>query len=159
MPNLYDELLVAWHGIWNRRWLALAVAWVVCILGWLALSFIPNSYESKARVFVQTQSVLQNKIGISPIEQQKNLDSIRQTLTSADNLEKVVRGTDLAGTVASERDITGRVNMLRDKIKVVAEQDNLFSITATMSDSSLSDRKSTRLNSSHLKLSRMPSSA
>ena len=90
MPSLYDEMLIALHGVWNRRWLALAVAWGVCVLGWLAVSFIPNVYESKARVFVQTQSVLQNKIGITADEQQKNLDAIRQTLASAVNLEKVV---------------------------------------------------------------------
>lgn len=145
MPSLYDEMLIALHGVWNRRWLALAVAWGVCVLGWLAVSFIPNVYESKARVFVQTQSVLQNKIGITADEQQKNLDAIRQTLASAVNLEKVVRGTDLAGTVASEKEVTGKVNMLREKIKVVAQQDNLFEITAEMSDGSLSDRGNARV--------------
>lgn len=145
MPSLYDELLIALHGVWNRRWLALAIAWCVCVLGWLVVALIPNSYESHARVFVETRSILQNKIGITPEEQQKNLDSIRQTLTSAVNLEKVVRGTDLAGSVASERDVAGRVAMLQQKIKIVAEQDNLFQITAAMSDSSISDRANARL--------------
>lgn len=139
MPSLYDEFLIALHGVWNRRWLALGVAWGVCVLGWLAVAMIPNSYESKARVFVQTRSILQNKIGITPDEQQKNLNNIQQTLASAVNLEKVVRGTDLAGTVASDRDVAGRVGMLAKKIKVVAQQDNLFEITASMSDSSMSD--------------------
>jgi polysaccharide biosynthesis transport protein len=146
MPSsLYDELLIALHGVWNRRWLALAVAWGVCVLGWLAVSLIPNTYESKARVFVQTQSFLQDKVGITPQDQQKNLDSIRQTLASAANLEKVVRGTDLAGTVANDRDIAGKVGMLRDKIKIVSDQDNLISISASMSDTSLSDRTNARV--------------
>lgn len=146
MNSLYDELLIALHGVWNRRWLALGVAWGVCALGWLAVSLIPNSYESKAKVYVQTRSVLQDKIGITPQEQQKNLDAIRQTLASAANLEKVVRGTDLAGTVASEKDVIGRANSLRDKIKVVSTQDNLFEITATFSDSSLSDRAKAKIS-------------
>lgn len=146
MPSLYDEFLIALHGVWNRRWLALGVAWGVCVLGWLAVAMIPNSYESKARVFVQTRSILQNKIGITPDEQQKNLNNIQQTLASAVNLEKVVRGTDLAGTVASDRDVAGRVGMLAKKIKVVAQQDNLFEITASMSDSSMSDRANARLS-------------
>lgn len=147
MPSsLYDELLIALHGVWNRRWIALAVAWGVCVAGWLAVAMIPNSYESKARVFVSTQSYLQDKVGISAQEQQKNLDAMRQTLASAANLEKVVRGTDLAGTVASERDVAGRVTMLREKIKVVADQDNLLSISATLSDSSMSDRMNARIS-------------
>jgi uncharacterized protein involved in exopolysaccharide biosynthesis len=38
--------------VWNRRWLALAVAWAVCLLGWLVVAMIPNTYESRARIFV-----------------------------------------------------------------------------------------------------------
>lgn len=145
MTSLYDELLIALHGVWHRRWLALGVAWAVCALGWLAVSLIPNRYESKARVYVATQSVIQDKVGISPVEQQKNLDALQQTLASAANLEKVVRGTDLAGTVANERDLAARVGMLRDRIKVVSSQDNLFEITTTMADSANSDRTNARL--------------
>lgn len=145
MPSLYDELLIALHGIWNRRWLALGVAWAVCALGWLVVSLIPNSYESKARVYVATQSVIQDKVGISPIEQQKNLDGLRQTLTSAENLEKVVRGTDLAGTVASDADIAARVASLRKRITIVSSEDNMFEITTAMADSSASDRMNARL--------------
>ncbi|MGD9809925.1 MAG: XrtA system polysaccharide chain length determinant [Sphingobium sp.] len=145
MPSLYDELLIALHGVWNRRWLALAVAWAVCALGWLGVSLVPNSYESKARVYVATQSVIQDKVGISPVEQQKNLDGLRQTLASAVNLEKVVRGTDLAGTVSNDRDVAARAAALRERIKIVSSQDNLFEITTTMADSGNSDRTNARL--------------
>ena len=145
MPSLYDELLIALHGVWNRRWLALGVAWAVCALGWLAVSLIPNAYESKARVYVATQSVIQDKAGISPIEQQKNLDGLRQTLTSVVNLEKVVRGTDLAGTVATDQDVAARVGMLQKNIAILSTEDNLFEITTTMSDSSASDRANAQL--------------
>ncbi|WP_336966345.1 XrtA system polysaccharide chain length determinant [Sphingobium aquiterrae] len=139
MSGLFDELLIALHGVWNRRWLALAVAWGICMLGWLVVALIPNTYESRARVYVQTQSILPGKIGITPVEQQQQMDRVRQTLASVDNLEKVVRGTDLAQTVASDRDIAGRAASLREHIKVVAQQDNLFEISTTFSDSSLSE--------------------
>ena len=46
MNLLIEELRAALWSVWNRRWLALAVAWGVCLLGWLGLAFIPNSYES-----------------------------------------------------------------------------------------------------------------
>ena len=49
MNGLYDELRIAVHSVWNRRWLALAIAWGVCLLGWLVVSLIPASYESSAR--------------------------------------------------------------------------------------------------------------
>ena len=31
MNNLYDELRIAIHGIWHRRWLALGVAWATLV--------------------------------------------------------------------------------------------------------------------------------
>ena len=145
MSSVYDELLIALHGIWNRRWLALGVAWLVCVLGWFAVSLIPNTYESKARVYVATQSVIQDKAGISPVEQQKNLDALRQTLTGAVNLEKVVRGTDLAASVTNERDVAARVAVLREKITVVSTPENLFEITTSIADRSVPDRVNARL--------------
>ena len=33
MNGIYDEVRIALHAIWTRRWLALAVAWGVCVLG------------------------------------------------------------------------------------------------------------------------------
>ncbi len=131
MNGLYDELRIALHGIWQRRWLALAVAWGVCVLGWLFVSQIPNSYMSRARISVQMQSILPSKIGITADEQSKDIDRVRQTLTSAMNLAKVVRGTDLAATIATERDVADRVASLQAAIKVTAQQDNLFEITAS----------------------------
>ena len=128
---MYDELRLALHSVWTRRWLALAVAWGVCVLGWLVVSQIPSRYESRARVFVQMQQLLPASMAAAPQDGQGGVDRIRQTLVSAVNLEKVVRGTDLANTVASDRDIADRVAGLAQNIKVVAQQDNLFEITTT----------------------------
>lgn len=137
MNGLYDELRVAIHSIWQRRWLALAGAWAIAILGWLVVSQLPNRYEAKARVFVQMGQVLSAKVGINAQEQQNDVDTIRQTLTSAVNLEKVVRGTDLANTVAGPQDIADRVAGLQTAIKIVAQQNNLFEITASASSPKL----------------------
>ncbi|MBB4642109.1 XrtA system polysaccharide chain length determinant [Rhizorhapis suberifaciens] len=145
MNNIYDEILIAAHSVWNRRWLALGMAWAICAVGWLVVAIIPNSYESRARIFVQMQSILPGKMGITPMEQQKDVDRVRQTLTSAVNLEKVVRGTDLSLSVASPRDMAGKVEMLRTNIKVVAQQDNLFEITAISSDSGMSDAANAKM--------------
>jgi len=53
MNSVFDDLRASLQGIWNRRWLALGVAWVVCLIGWVVVAMIPNSYESSARIFVQ----------------------------------------------------------------------------------------------------------
>ncbi|WP_242139064.1 XrtA system polysaccharide chain length determinant [Sphingomonas sp. TREG-RG-20F-R18-01] len=131
MNGLFDELRLAAYAIWTRRWIALGLAWGVALLGWLVVAQIPNTYESRARVFVQMQTVLPNAVGITAADQQKDVDTIRQTLTSATSLTKVVRGTDLAKTVKTDRDLTDRVAGLQKAIKITAQQDNLFEIVAT----------------------------
>src|SRR3954468_3433032 len=97
MDGLYDQLRLALHQVWRRRWLAMAVAWGVCVLGWLVIALIPSSYEAKARLFVQMQSILPNQIGITADERNNQLLRLKQTLTSNENLLRVVRTTVLTG--------------------------------------------------------------
>lgn len=131
MNGLFNELRLVAYAIWMRRWIALAIAWGVALLGWLVVAQIPNVYESRARVFVQLQTVLPSAVGITVADQQKDVDTIRQTLTSATSLAKVVRGTDLAATVRTDRDLAERVAGLQKAIKITAQQDNLFEIVAS----------------------------
>src|ERR671916_263425 len=66
MDGLYEQFRIALHQIWRRRWMAMAVAWGVAVLGWLVIALIPNSYEAKARLFVQMQSILPTQVGAQP---------------------------------------------------------------------------------------------
>ncbi|MET3723409.1 XrtA system polysaccharide chain length determinant [Sphingomonas trueperi] len=134
MGGLFDEVRSAIHAVWMRRTLALAIAWVVCVVGWAAVSRIPDSYESKARVLVELRQVLPNDGGVAAAGQQQDIDRIRQTLTSSVNLEKVVRGTDLAKTISKPADLAARIAGLQKAIKLTAQQDNLFEIAVTGAD-------------------------
>lgn len=145
MDGLYEQLRIAIHQVWRRRWLALGVAWGLCLAGWLAVALIPNTYESKARVSVDMQSMLPAQIGISAADRQGDLLRVKQTLTSTGNLEKVVRRTELNLLVASERDLAAQVADLRKSITVTAQQDNLFEITATASISGFSNAQNAKL--------------
>jgi len=142
---IYDELQIALHSVWRRRWLALGVAWGVALLGWLIVSLIPSKYESQARVMIQSSSLLPEKVGISPAERQRNIENVRQSLTTVTNLEKVVRGTDLGLIAKSDDEISAAAARLAKDIKVVAEQDNVLLISAASSDTGLSDAKNARI--------------
>lgn len=145
MHEVFDELKSAFHTIWNRRWLALAVAWGVCLLGWLVVAMIPNSYESRARVYVGLDDVLSSQLDISGDGKQE-LTRVRQTLASAVNLEKVVRSTQLGEDIATPREMQRAVASLSEKVVVKSEQDNLFELTATIGKSSLSDAENAKLS-------------
>lgn len=130
MTSLFDEFRIAVHSVWNRRWLALAVAWGICLLGWLMVSLIPNKYESKAQIQVRTQTMLSDQVGFNPQDQRRNIQQLAQTLTSSANLAKVVRGTDLGASVATDAELAGKIEGLRANIEVKAEQDDFFAISA-----------------------------
>ncbi|VXC91999.1 XrtA system polysaccharide chain length determinant [Sphingomonas sp. AX6] len=132
MGSLYAEARGIAHQVWQRRWIALAVAWGVCVLGWLVVSLIPNQYVSTARVFVQLRTILPSQdSSFQQMERAKDIDRVRQTLTSQVNLQKVVRGTDLAQTATTDAQVAARAAGLATKITVVATQENLFEISAT----------------------------
>jgi len=144
MDGLYDQLRIALHQVWRRRWLAMAVAWAVAVLGWLAIALIPNSYEAKARLFVQMQSILPNQIGITPDERQAQLMRLQQTLTSNENLVRVVRRTDLNTLVEQESDMAGIVAGLRRRVQILAQPDGMIEISARSDLASFSNGQNAR---------------
>jgi polysaccharide chain length determinant protein (PEP-CTERM system associated) len=145
LNQLLEEVRAALWSVWNRRWLALGVAWGLCLAGWLVVALIPNTYESEARIFVQLDDVLAEQIGIGSGSRQRSIDRVRQTLVSSVNLEKVVRSTQLGDGITDARDMERAVANLADEIKVAGEGENLFEITATSGRSDLSDSENAQL--------------
>ena len=145
MNQLLEEARAALWSVWNRRWLALGIAWGVCLLGWLVVALIPNSYESQARIFVQLDDVLAEQIGIGAGSRARDIDRIRQTLVSSVNLEKVVRATPLGDVVSTPSEMESAIAKLADEVKVVSVGENIFEITATVGRSDLSDSRNAEL--------------
>ena len=146
MNSLFDDIRASLQGIWNRRWLALGVAWVVCLVGWVGVAMVPNSYESSARIFVQLYDPLAAQVGIGESDRRHDIDRIRDTLTSSQHLEKVIRSTPLGAKIHTRKQMDSAVQGLAKAIKVVNDQDNLFEITATSASASRSDADNARLS-------------
>ena len=145
MNQLIEEARAALWSVWNRRWLALAIAWGVCLLGWMVVALIPNSYQSEARLFVQLDDMLAEQIGIGAANRERDIERVRQTLVTTVNLEKVVRSTRLGDTIATPTQMEAEVARLTDDIEVISQGPNLFEITATSGRSSLSDAENAEL--------------
>jgi polysaccharide chain length determinant protein (PEP-CTERM system associated) len=64
---------------------------------------------------------------------------VRQTLSSAKNLEKVITTTRLGEGITERGALDAAVAGLEKKVKVTSEQDNLFQITAEIGRSEFSD--------------------
>ncbi len=138
MNEVFEELRTALYSVWHRRWMALAVAWGVCLLGWLIVALIPNSYESKARIYVDVDDVLSEQLGIAG-DGQEEIREVRQTLLGSVNLEKVITATKLGEEVSGRSEMDTAIADLAKNVKVESEEDNLFSISAEIGMRGLSD--------------------
>lgn len=94
------------RGMWHRRWIGLAAAWIAAIISVTVAYRIPERYEASARVYVDTETLL--KPLLAGLAIQPNLDQqvalISRTLISRPNIEKLVRMADLDLKVKSEAD-------------------------------------------------------
>ncbi|MCB2089297.1 MAG: GNVR domain-containing protein [Sphingomonadaceae bacterium] len=145
MNEVFEELRSAAYSIWHRRWIVLAAAWGVCLLGWLAVAMIPNAYESKARIYVELDDVLGDTTGIPGGSQKKEIERVRQTLTSTINLEKVIRSTKLGEGIIDQRGMDNAIEGLGKNVTVLSEEDNLFELTAKVGKGDLSDAENAAL--------------
>jgi uncharacterized protein involved in exopolysaccharide biosynthesis len=136
MYELIGDLLNHLRALWRWRWLGAAVAWSVCITAWLIVMFLPNVFESTARVYVDTRTALQPVLKGIAVEQDvdSKLNLVRQALLSRPQLEKVARKTDLDVKVTDVADMDVLIRSLRDDIKIDLQQKDANQ-TASVTDS------------------------
>ena len=138
MNEIVEELRTALYQVWHRRWIALGVAWAVCLLGWLVVALVPNSYESKARIYVEVDDVLSEQLGMAG-DGREEIMKVRQTLVSTKNLKKVISSTKLGEEITEASQMDVAVAELAKQVQVTSQQENLFEIVATAGKRNLSD--------------------
>ncbi|WP_284125640.1 XrtA system polysaccharide chain length determinant [Parerythrobacter aestuarii] len=145
MNEVFEEVRAALYSAWARKWLVLGVAWGVCLAGWLVVAMIPNSYESKAKIFVQLDDILTKQTGIAGSDK-SDIQRVRQTLASASTLEKVIRSTKLGEGVSTPQQMEREITGLATAVSVKSEEDNLFEINAKIGKGHFSDAENARLS-------------
>jgi polysaccharide chain length determinant protein (PEP-CTERM system associated) len=96
MQSWRSELFAFLGATWQYRWQGLAATWAVCVLGWLGVATIPNTYQSVAEVYIDTHTLLRPLLSGLAITTDPNqeITVMLQTLLTDPTLERVVRATD-----------------------------------------------------------------
>jgi polysaccharide chain length determinant protein (PEP-CTERM system associated) len=136
MQELVEQLLGLLRGMWQRRWIGLGVAWMTAIIGAFIVFRLPDKYEASARVYVDTQSLLQPLMAgmaMTPDAGQQ-VAILSRILLTRPNLEKIIRKSDLdtsAGKNAGDLvdDTASSLNITR------AGGDNVYTIAFRYPDS------------------------
>jgi len=126
----------------RHRWQALAVAWLVCLLGWLFLASMPDRYMARARIYIDTETILgplMKGLAVAP-DFNRQVEMMRRTLLSIPNLEELIRMTDLDHTIHSDLDRLTLIEDLAKDITIKTEGVSLFEISYAHQDSHLTQR-------------------
>ncbi|ANQ86442.1 polysaccharide chain length determinant protein [Azoarcus olearius] len=131
MEELVGQLVGYLRGMWRFRWWGLALAWVVGIGGCIAIYMMPDKYESTARVFVDTQSILRPLM--SGIAVQPNVDQqvaiLSRTLINRPNVEKLITMADLDLGVRTQGQREALISELTNGLRIRGTgRDNLFTL-------------------------------
>lgn len=126
MEQLISQVLSAAKGVWKYRWYSIVVAWIVLLAGFGAVYTLPNNYQTSARVFVDTQSILKPLLAgmttIPDVDQQVSIMS--KTLLSRPNIERVMRMVDLDINAKTLKDKETLAGNLMKEIKIGGTSSN-----------------------------------
>lgn len=133
MQELLAQVFSYVWGAWRHRWLALVIAWVVAIAGWIWVWQLPEAYVARARVYVDTNSILRPLLAGLAIQPnlQENIGLLSRTLLSRPNLEKLMRMTDLDLQVTTAKEKDELLSKLTKSIRLAGGQrdKSLYSIS------------------------------
>jgi polysaccharide chain length determinant protein (PEP-CTERM system associated) len=118
-------------GMWRYRWTALAVAWGLSVLSWIAICFLPDRYEASAQVFVDTDSVLRPLLRGLSVEKDvmNDVAVMTRTMLTRPHLERVAREADLDLNAKSPREFDAVLASLERRIKISASGANIYTIS------------------------------
>jgi polysaccharide chain length determinant protein (PEP-CTERM system associated) len=106
MQELLAIVLSYAQSTWRYRWVVLVTAWLVAVIGWAIVAQLPDKYRANARIFVDTNSVLQpllQGVAIQPDFGQR-VALMSRILLTRPNLEKIIRMSDIDLSIESEKD-------------------------------------------------------
>lgn len=133
MQEILNDLIDYLKGIWIKRRYIIISTWLICPIGWGVVAMLPDVYESKARVYADTQSILAPLL--KGLTVQTNTDMqinlMVKTLLSRPNLERISRMTDMDIQANNSKEYEKLIDRLKNNITIVKARgrDNIFTIS------------------------------
>ncbi|WP_411817680.1 XrtA system polysaccharide chain length determinant [Hyphococcus sp. DH-69] len=135
--ELPQPVLRSLNGLWRRRWLIVAVTWLTALAGWFAVWLIPDQYESRAQVFVQTETILEPVLTgfTARPDYSRRVEVMRLQLLTRPNVEEIILRAGLDKTIEAKTPIErrakmqGMVDWVAGEIEIQSPRDMYFIIS------------------------------
>lgn len=131
MRETVEHLVSEVRSAWRFRWATIACAWVVCVIGWIGVLMIPGRYDTSAKVYVDTTSVLRPLLeGLAVAPSTSNeVEMVRRVLLGRPRLEKVIDETELKSRAQTPIDRASLLDDLSKSIRITGDpQSHLYTI-------------------------------
>ncbi|MBU2869106.1 XrtA system polysaccharide chain length determinant [Colwellia sp. E2M01] len=132
MQDIFEEIIDYLKGIWLKRRYIIIATWLICPVGWYFVSSMPDVYESEAKVFVDTQSLLRPLLKGLTVETDPNtqIRLMVRTLLSRPNLERISRMTDLDVRASNSEEYEEIIEYLKENIKISGVgRENIYTLS------------------------------
>ncbi len=108
------------YGMWRFRWIALTLAWVLAILGWLFVLTLPNRYDAAARVYVNSESMLRPLLEGLAVQTNSlsQLGMMTQALLSRPQLQAVASTTGLLAKAETPQAEEAMIQNIKTRVSI-----------------------------------------
>jgi polysaccharide chain length determinant protein (PEP-CTERM system associated) len=122
MSGALEFILEQIRGVWRFRWTAMLVAWLVCIIGWVIVLMMPDTYSSWARVYVDTRTRLSQVTAGIAVESNiaSQVEAVREALLGGPQLAKVAQAAIPSFASSTPAKQAAIIDGLRTKLTVEA---------------------------------------
>jgi polysaccharide chain length determinant protein (PEP-CTERM system associated) len=120
----FDKLLDEVQGAWRYRWLAFGIASVLALAGWLLVFTLPDRYEARASVLVDTRTALKPALEGLATQQDVGveLSYVRDSLLTNQRLLGIARSVGMLPASDTDPARTDRaVNYLMKHVQLTRE--------------------------------------
>jgi len=124
-------------GAWHYRWTGVVVTWIVCLVGWGTMVFVPNQFEAVAKIYIDTDTMMGPLLrGLTVnTDPDQQVSVMLNTLLTRPNMEQVVHLTAPPGTNFSSADMAHQVKDIQSNISLKPlGTKNLYEISVTNND-------------------------
>ena len=143
IQEVLDQAITYIKGVWIKKRYVIVSTWLICPIGWGYIASMPDEYESSARLFVDTNSLLRPLLRGLAVYNDPNeqVNLVATTLLSRPTLEKIAREADLDITVKTQVELDELIDELREDINLqtTAEQ-NIYTISYPSDSPGLAQR-------------------
>ena len=146
--DLPQPVLRQLNGIWRRRWTVVAVTGFAALAGWVAVWMLPDKYESRAHVYVQTETILEPVLSgvVARPDYSQRVEVMQMQLLTRPNVEEIILRAGLDETIEARTGIERRAKMeslaawVAGEIKIASPRDMYFIISYKNSDPAIAQK-------------------